>query len=121
MGRSIDQVSNVTQPSGVRRSMLTLLAFVYLFVGIAHNLACFDQAVASSFAIENISDASDNGGEKSSVATCDHCPTCVPAVMPAPLVAAVPSALPAEPVVAAASGLITGQSWLDTPPPRILT
>lgn len=121
MRRSIDQASKVKQPRGVRRSLLAMLAFVYLFVGIAHNLACFDQAVASSFAIENFSDTPDNGGEKSSVATCDHCPTCVPAVMPAPSVAAVPSALPAEPIVGAASVLIAGQSRLDTPPPRILT
>ncbi len=120
MGRSIDQASKVKQPRGIRRSLLAMLAFVYLFVGIAHNIACFDQAVASSFAIENVSDTTDNG-EKSSIAMCDHCPTCVSAVMPAPSVAAVPSALPAEPVVAVASVLIAGRSRLDTPPPRILT
>lgn len=120
MERSIDQASKVKQPRGIRRSLLAMLAFVYLFVGIAHNIACFDQAVASSFAIENVSDTTDNG-EKSSIAMCDHCPTCVPAVMPAPSVAAVPSALPAEPVVAVASVLIAGRSRLDTPPPRILT
>lgn len=111
---------SVKQSGGLRRTMLTFLAFVYLFVGISHNISCFDQAVASSFAIET-SDASHDGNAKSKVAACDHCPTCVPAVIPAPSVAAVPSAMSAPPVVAVAAVLIAGQFRLDTPPPKFLT
>lgn len=100
--------------------MLMFLAFVYLFVGIAHNISCLDQVVASDIAFEQMSDASDDG-TKISVAICDHCPNCSPAVMPAPSVASFPTAVPAAPVVAGAPVLIAGQSRLDTPPPKFLT
>ena len=120
MERAADQSLPVKQSSGLRRSMLMLLAFAYLFVGIAHNIACFDQAVASSFAVETGSDAPDDRG-KTGLVLCDHCPTCVPAVMPVPAVTAAPSSVPAELVVAAASELTAGQSRLDTPPPKFLT
>jgi hypothetical protein len=121
MERTANQSLPVKQSNGLRRSMLMFLAFVYLFVGIAHNISCFDQTIASSVAIEHISDATDDGGTKTGVVVCDHCPTCVPAVLPAPSVAAVPSAVPAPPVVTIASVLLAGQSRLDTPPPKILT
>lgn len=101
--------------------MLMFLAFVYLFVGIAHNISCLDEVVASSFAIENASDAADDIGGKPGVVTCDHCPACIPAVIPAPTVVLAPPAGPTQPVMAVASALVAGQFWLDTPPPKILT
>jgi hypothetical protein len=121
MERAADQSLPVKQSNGLRRSMLMFLAFVYLFVGIAHNISCLDQAIASSVAITHVSDASDDGGTKTGVAICDHCPTCVPAVISAPSVAAAPSAVPVPPVVTIASVLMAGQIRLDTPPPKLLT
>jgi hypothetical protein len=121
MGRPFDQVSSFKKSGGCRRLALTLLAFVYLFVGIAHNISCLDHAVASSMALQYTADASDEGGSKSKVVMCDHCPTCAPAVMPAPSVSSFPTAVPAAPVVAAASVMIAGLFRLDTPPPKFLT
>lgn len=118
MERTASQSLPIKQSNGLRRSMLMFLAFVYLFVGIAHNISCLDQAIASSFAIEHVSDATDDSGTKTGVAICDHCPTCVPAVIPVPSVAAAPSAVPAPPVVMITSVLLAGQSRLDTPPPK---
>jgi hypothetical protein len=121
MGRSVKQALPVRPSRGIRRATLMLLAFVYLFVGIVHNISCLDQAVATQFAIANASDVSDDGGMKSGAALCDHCPTCVPAVMPSPGVAIAPSALPSPPVVAVAAVLIASHPRLDTPPPKHLT
>ena len=107
--------------SGRSPMMLMLLAFVYLFVGIAHNISCLDQAVASGFAIEANVDASDDSGTKIGAVLCDHCPTCVPAVMPVPAFAEAPSALPSQPVVSVVVVLVAGHPRLDTPPPKRLT
>ncbi|MGO3928326.1 hypothetical protein [Rhodopseudomonas pseudopalustris] len=120
MDRTAYHGSPVKQSSGFRRSMLMFLAFVYLFVGIAHNISCLDQVVASGIAFEQMSDASDDG-TKTGIAICDHCPTCAPAMMPAASVAYAPTAVPAAPVVTAASVIIAGLSRLDTPPPKFLT
>jgi hypothetical protein len=120
MERTASKDFPVKRSSGLRRSMLLFLAFVYLFVGIAHNISCLDQAVPSAMALEQISDAADDGA-KIGFALCDHCPTCAPAVMPAPSVASVPTAVPAAPVVAAATVMIAVLSRLDTPPPKFLT
>lgn len=121
MGRSVGQVSTISQSRGIRRSMLVLLAFVYLFVGIAHNISCLDQAVASSITVQNVADASDEGGSKADVMLCDHCPTCVPALIPALAVVAVPTANTSGPVVTSADVSMAAPLWLDTPPPKNLT
>lgn len=120
MGHAADHSLPVKKSSGFRRSMLMFLAFVYLFVGIAHNISCLDQAVASSIAFEQTSDAGDDGA-KTAIVISDHCPMCAPTVMPEPAVAFVPTADPAAPVVAAASVMIAGLFRLDTPPPKFLT
>lgn len=121
MGHKIDLDSSTRLRGGYRRGLLMVLAFVYLFVGVAHNMSCFDQAVASSFAIETVADASQDGGLKSGLALCDHCPTCVSAVMPAPVAAAAPCGLPASSNTSVSSLLEADHAWLDTPPPKALT
>jgi hypothetical protein len=120
MGRSIGQASVVRQSRGIRRSMLLLLAFVYLFVGIAHNISCFNQAVVSSVAVQNAVDASDESGTQANVVLCDHCPTCVPAVMPTLALIAVPAAQTSGPVVTVARMSMAAHLCLDTPPPKHL-
>lgn len=100
--------------------MLVLLAFVYLFVGIAHNISCFDQAVVSSVAVQNAVDASDESGAQANVVLCDHCPTCVPAVMPTLALIVVPTAHPSGLVVTVADVSMAAHFRLDTPPPKNL-
>lgn len=101
--------------------MLVFLAFVYLFVGISHSVFWLDQAVASSFALEQTPDSLNDGDSKGTLAFCDHCPTCIPAIVPAPAVVAVPPARLAQPVITVAPSVMAAPLRLDTPPPKFLT
>lgn len=125
MAQTIGIDSSTRRAGSFRRGLLMVLAFVYLFVGIAHNATCFDQAVASSVAIETAADPSidpsHDGGTKSDIVLCDHCPTCVPAVLPAHLITAVPCGVPAAGDMSVASLVPADHAWLDTPPPKNLT
>jgi hypothetical protein len=121
MGRSFEHELPVRHASGVRRSMLILLAFVYLFVGVAHNIACMDQVVASDgFTISKVSDSGDGGDSGGMPSVCDHCPTCTPGVMPLQVVATSPVAVPVQRNDVAMPMLMSGHPRLDTPPPKIL-
>jgi hypothetical protein len=117
MERAVNKDLPVRSPRGVRRAMLMLLALVYLFVGVAHNIACLDQAVASSSVLEK-APGSGETNNKPEIAICDHCPTCVPAVMPSPAMAQAPSAHPSQMRSAVAEARMTAPLRLDTPPPK---
>lgn len=121
MERSTHTGVSKKQAGGLRRGLLMFLAFVYLFVGVAHQISCLDQAVASTFGIEKVADASHEGGSKSELTLCDHCPNCVPAVMPAPVMEAAPCGLPGSMTTTVASFVATDHAWLDSPPPKSLT
>ena len=97
--------------------------FVYLFVGVAHNVWCLDEAVASTLAVamEKSPDRSDDSLPKAGISLCDHCPSCVPALMPEPASVAVRSALAAEPVVMTTEWIVAAHPRLETPPPKFLT
>jgi len=51
-----------SQASGVRRALLALLAFAYLFVGMSHAVSCADEVVGISLA-SDFSTPSDDGGQ----------------------------------------------------------
>lgn len=122
MTHSIQIDSSTTRTGTARRALLIALAFVYLFVGVAHQMSCFDQAVASGFVSDKASHASHDGGTSPpDFASCDHCPTCVPAVMPAPMMEAAPCGLPSSPPMSVASLIAADHAWLDKPPPKSLT
>jgi hypothetical protein len=121
MGRTVNQFETAKQSSSFRRLMVACLAFVYLFVGIAHGVSCLDEAVASSYSVAKMADSNGDGGAKIGISICDHCPACVPAVMPAPAVVTVPSALTCQPLATVAAVLPAGYPWLDTPPPKFPT
>lgn len=101
--------------------MMILLAFMYLFVGIAHNVAGMDQAIASDgFAISKVSDDGDDGDPSGVPSVCDHCPTCSPGVTPVPV-----AAVTADPVAVSIQRVATivpmrtaCHPRLDTPPPK---
>lgn len=109
------------QAGGARRCLLMVIAFVYLFVGVAHQMSCFDQAVAATFGIEQVSDSSDDHSSPSELALCDHCPTCVPALMPAPVVADALGGLPSSITMSVVSFSPDDHAWFDSPPPKFLT
>lgn len=107
----------------VRRTVLMLLAFVYLFVGLAHTVSCVEQAIAVTVAmdIDTVTDSSDDGPTKHSSVLGDHCHACVSGVTPASDIAAGPSEHAARLVLTAPLALLANHPWLDTPPPKHLT
>ena len=98
----------------VRRTVLVLLAFVCLFVGLAHTVSCVEQAVAATVAMDigTVTDSSDDGPTKHSPAIGDHCHACVPGLTPASDLAAGPSEHAAR---LALTALLADHPWLDTP------
>lgn len=65
--------------------VLVFLAFAYLFVGLAHTVACIEQAVAATVVVEppRPQMGSDDGPQKHSAAVADHCHVCASGVTPA--------------------------------------
>jgi len=101
-----------------------LLAFSYLFVGLAHTISCTDEAVAATV-LSDIGSIPDDGpdedGSKKSPVAAGHCYVCAPVLMPA----AVPDAGPTARSVKLAFVLpklqFEDHPRLETPPPKHLT
>ncbi|MBR2118655.1 MAG: hypothetical protein IJ935_08300 [Afipia sp.] len=114
-----------SQASGVRRTLLALLAFAYLFVGMSHAVSCADEAVGISLA-SDFSAASDEGGPdddgtKKLPVVASHCYVCAPVLTPALAALSGPSAKPVRLSFVAQNHLHANPLWLDTPPPKHLT
>lgn len=114
-----------SQASGVRRTLLALLAFAYLFVGMSHAVSCADEAVGISFA-SDFSTSSDEGGSdddgtKKLPLAASHCYVCAPVLTPALAAVSGPSAKPVRRSFAAQNHLHANPLWLDTPPPKHFT
>jgi hypothetical protein len=121
MERQAHTNSAKTHARGFRRGLLTLLAFVYLFVGISHQVSCLDQAVASTLGIEKVSAPLQDGASYSEAMLCDHCPNCVPAVMPSPVTEAASGMLPGSTMAALDAFSASNHARLESPPPKNLT
>lgn len=114
-----------SQASGVRRTMLALLAFAYLFVGMSHAVSCADEVVGISLA-SDFSTASDEGGPdddgtRKLPVVASHCYVCAPVLTPALAAVSGPSAKPVKLSFVAQNHLDANPLWLDTPPPKHLT
>ena len=114
-----------SQASGVRRTLLALLAFAYLFVGMSHAVSCADEAVGISLA-SDFSAASDEGGPDDDgtnklPVVASHCYVCAPVLTPALAALSGPSAKPVRLSFVAQNHLHANPLWLDTPPPKHLT
>ena len=123
MGHRSSRTGLARKAPRVRRAVLMFLAFVYLFVGLAHTVSCVEQAVAATVAMDvgPVTEGSDDGPTKHSTALGDHCHACVPGVTPTSDIAAGPSEHAARLVQAAPLALSADHPWLDTPPPKHLT
>ena len=101
-----------------------LLAFSYLFVGLAHSISCTDEAVAATMS-SDIGSIPDNGpdedGSKKSPVVAGHCYVCAPVLMPAVVPDAGPSARPVKLAFVSPKLQFEGHPRLDTPPPKHLT
>ena len=114
-----------SQASGIRRTLLALLAFAYLFVGMSHAVSCADEVGGISLA-SDFSTASDDGGQdddgtKKLPVVASHCYVCAPLLTPAMAVVSGPSAKPVRLSFVAQHRLHANPLWLDTPPPKQFT
>ncbi len=108
--------------SALRRLLTALLAVAYLLVGFGGEISCAEETLAinSSFDVSAVADKSDEGSKKAPEIV-EHCYTCVPLVMPAPVLIAEPSAEPTTLLFKALPFPVEDHPGLDTPPPKHLT
>lgn len=105
------------------RGLLTvLLAAIYIIFGFAGKISCAEETLARAEQIEigDIPVEADQGS-KQAVAVVDHCYTCVPLLIPAPVLVAEPSAEPVALAFVTPTFLLEDHPGLDTPPPKHLT
>lgn len=105
------------------RGLLTAFLMVaYIVVGIGGEISCAKEMLGSAGQIE-FGDTSTNEdpGSKKSVALVDHCYTCVPLLLPQPILVVEPAAEPATLAFGTPTLLFEDHPGMDTPPPKHLT
>lgn len=98
---------------------LVFLAFAYVVVGVAGEVSCAEETLAatSSSGASAGTEKSDKGSTKAPEVV-EHCYTCIPLLLPAPVVVGAPPAEPARWPFDAAPFVLKDPSGLDTPPPK---
>ncbi len=109
----------IVRASAFCRVLKVLLAAAYVMVGVAGEISCAKEtlATASSLNANAVTDKSDKGSKKAPEIV-EHCYTCVPLLLPAPVLVAEPSAEPVELSFEAPTLLLEDHPGLDTPPPK---
>jgi len=113
---------HATRGPALRRLLMALLAVAYLLVGFGGEISCAEETlpVANSFDAGAVVDEPDEGSKKAPQVV-EHCYTCVPLLIPAPVLVIEPSAEPVKLSFEAAPFLVEDDPGLDTPPPKHLT
>jgi hypothetical protein len=112
------------RPGGtaLRRVLTALLVATYVIVGFGGEISCAEETLAttSSFGASAVTDKSDLGSKKAPEVV-EHCYTCVPLVIPAPVLVAEPAAESVKLSFDAPMFVLEDHPGLDTPPPKHLT
>ena len=123
MKRKIGHRSRSFAPA-LRGLLTVLLTVAYVVVGFAGEISCASETLANTDQIE-IGDASartDQGqtdqGSKKPATVVDHCYTCVPLLIPAPILFAEPLAKPVPLTFVIPVFQLEDHPGLDTPPPK---
>ena len=121
MKRHIGHRSRSFAPA-LRGLLTVLLTVAYIVVGFAGEISCASETLASADQIE-IADApaKTDQGSKKPVTVVDHCYTCVPLLIPPPVLVAEPAAKSVPPTYATPTFLLEDHPGLDTPPPKYRT
>lgn len=104
--------------------MLTVcLIFAYIIVGIAGEIACAEETLASVEQAGQVELAAMPGkagqdSKKPTVTVVDHCYTCVPLLVPPPVLMAERAAKSVPPTYVTPTFLLEDHPGLDTPPPK---
>ena len=77
---------HATRAPALRRLLTALLAVAYLLVGFGGEISCAEETLplASSFDAGAVADKPDEGSKKAPQVV-EHCYTCVPLLIPAPV------------------------------------
>ena len=106
------------------RGLLTVcLTFAYIIVGVAGEIACAGETLGSVEQAEQVELAavagqSDQDSKKPPVTVVDHCYTCVPLLVPPPVLVEERAAKSIPPTYATPNFLLEDHQGLDTPPPK---
>lgn len=121
MRRKIGHKSRSLAPA-LRGLLTAFLTMAYVTVGIGGEISCAEETleIAGQVAVDVAQDKADQETKKS-VTVVDHCYTCVPLLLPAPVLVAEPSAKPTAPAYATPVFFLEDHPGLDTPPPRYFT
>jgi hypothetical protein len=121
MRRQIGHKSRSFAPA-LRGLLTALLTVAYVIVGFAGEIACAQETLESANQVtaQVPRDEVDQGTQKS-VTVVDHCYTCVPLLIPSPVLVAERSAKPATLVFTTPTCRLEDHSGRDTPPPKVLT
>lgn len=106
----------------VRRVLTVFLMLAYIVVGFAGEISCAQETLASADQTEmgDVPAKADQGSKKP-VTVVDHCYTCVPLLIPPPVLVAKPSAEPVALRFVTPTFRLEDHPGLDTPPPKYLT
>jgi hypothetical protein len=118
MRRQIGHKSRSFAPA-LRGLLTALLTVAYVIVGISGEIACAQETLEATdqVTVDARRDNADQGTKKS-VTEVDHCYTCVPLLVPAPVLVAEPSAKPTTLAFRTPTFLLEDHPRLDTPPPK---
>src|ERR1700730_17271052 len=88
---------DASRASAFRRVLTALLVATYVIVGFGGEISCAEEtlATANSLDASAATDKSDEGSKKAPEVV-EHCYTCVPLLVPAPVLVAQPSAEPVK-------------------------
>ncbi len=110
----------------VRPALVMFLAFVYLFVGLAHATAHVNETIAGfkvipttiALATSLATDGLDDGGSEKLSAGGEYCQVYVPILLPVLARVATPSAQLIDPQFGVPTLLVEDHRRLDKPPPK---
>jgi hypothetical protein len=117
--RKAAAIRGAPRASVFRRMLTTLLVAAYVIVGFSGEISCAEETLATVEA-SALRGKSDEGSKKAPEVV-EHCYTCVPLLVPAPVLVAEPSAEPVKLSFEAPTFLLEDHPGLDTPPPKRLT
>ena len=111
-----------SRQSAFGRVLTALLVAAYVIVGFGGEISCAEETLASVSLVDASAQTSkaDEGSKKAPEAV-EHCYTCVPLVIPAPVLVAEPSAEQVRLLFDVQMFLLEDHPGLDTPPPKHLT
>jgi hypothetical protein len=103
----------------LRGVLIVFLTVAYVVVGFAGEIFCAEETLTSAEQIEvGDAPAEVNQGSKKPAAMVDHCYTCVPLLIPAPVLVTEPTAEPVPLTFATPTFVLEDHPGLDTPPPK---